>query len=367
MSINSVSRGSHYVASLKCPACHTTFKRDLHKFIAQRSDGRFLPVACPECGYSSEGDPVDNLLKDCPEIAEWWDYEKNAPFKPEQFARGSNAKAYLKCTDCGLEMYSDIKSYTIPDDNGNYAIAHKGRCRKYRAMDSEYNLVKNYPEVKNWWDYEKNSSEIPEEYTLFSPKPMYFKCPDCGTVTHRRITEAFSINSNGIPTLFKCPYCNETKVLPGVNSVQDKFPPLVEEWSPRNERQPDKVLYNSSYNASWICPACNGEYSMCVKDRNPNGGSDDCPYCNDKKPLKGYNTLADRYPEFVGEWSDIENYALDLEVDEVLPSSTKLAFWNCSICKHTYTKKITDYVLAKRRGHNPCPYCNGRIPRRYFY
>ncbi|MBR4455997.1 MAG: hypothetical protein IKS32_07210 [Solobacterium sp.] len=127
------------------------------------------------------------------------------------------------------------------------------------------------------------------------------------------------------------------------------------------------MLYNSSYNASWICPACNGEYSMCVKDRNPNGGSDDCLYCNDKKPLKGYNTLADRYPEFVGEWSDIENYALDLEVDEVLPSSTKLAFWNCSICKHTYTKKITDCVLAKRRGHNPCPYCNGRIPRRYFY
>lgn len=131
--------------------------------------------------------------------------------------------------------------------------------------------------------------------------------------------------------------------------------------------KPSILLCTNAYPIRWVCPECSGEYTMRIKDRNPTGGNDDCPYCNDKKPLKGYNTLADRYPELVEEWSDIENYALYLEADAILPSSTKTAFWNCPICKHTYTKKIADYVLAKRRGHNPCPYCKGRNPRRVFY
>lgn len=49
-----ITRGSHYEAQLKCPACHSSFTRQIHSFVNVKRDGRLLPVACPECGYSTK-------------------------------------------------------------------------------------------------------------------------------------------------------------------------------------------------------------------------------------------------------------------------------------------------------------------------
>ena len=92
---DNLTRGSHYNAFLKCPACKADFKRSVHSFIATHRDGHLRPVACPECGYSSKGNPEDNLVKICPDIVNWWDYEANKPFVPEQFSRGSQYRAHL--------------------------------------------------------------------------------------------------------------------------------------------------------------------------------------------------------------------------------------------------------------------------------
>lgn len=132
-----ITRGSHYEAYLTCPACHVHWRRDIHAFISIRRDGRILPGVCPECGYSSEGLPEDNVLKVCPSIVDWWDYEENAPFRPEQFTKGSKFMAHLICPDCGMNLCSGIRSLLHTDKNGDVIISHKGRCRKYRAMKSE--------------------------------------------------------------------------------------------------------------------------------------------------------------------------------------------------------------------------------------
>ncbi len=349
ISPDNLTRGSHYEASLKCPACNANFKRDIHSFIAVHKDGNLRPVACPECGFSSKGDPEDNLVKICPDIVNWWDYEANKPFVPEQFSRGSQYRAHLKCPDCGLELYTGIHSLLHVDVDGNIVISHAGRCRKYRAMESSNNLVTSYPQVKLWWDYDKNAPDLPEEYTVFSPKRIHFKCPDCGAQTYRRIVDAFAPNSEGVPILFKCPFCSGTKPIPQVNSLAALYPELAAECI--SAADTDAIFPNASSRVEWKCSKCGRKWFGLVVNR-VNGQS--CPYCEGKKVIPGVTSLDAIKPQLTIEWS-IHNTR---KPDEFLPTSSYMATWECPTCHGEYNARIKD----REAGDDACPYCRGRIP-----
>ena len=351
-----ITRGSHYEAHLTCPACHVHWRRDIHAFISIRRDGRILPGVCPECGYSSEGLPEDNVLKVCPSIVDWWDYEENAPFRPEQFTKGSKFMAHLICPDCGMNLCSGIRSLLHTDKNGDVIISHKGRCRKYRAMKSENNLMTCFPQVKDWWDYEQNKPHLPEEHTLSSPKQMHFECPVCKSKTYRRIADAFAVNGDGIPVLFKCPYCSGSKPTPGVNSLAALYPKLAAECISTDDTE--RIFPFATSRMKWRCSDCGGEWFDIVADRVNGAG---CPYCDGRKPLPGYNTLKAKHPELIEkEWATNENALIGLDPDNILDSNSEPAWWKCSKCNHFYTMSAKERLLKMRRGHNPCSFCNGR-------
>lgn len=346
-----LTRGSHYEAYLKCPACKADFKRDIHKFIATHKNGHLRPVSCPECGYSSKENPEETLVKVCPDIINWWDYKANTPFVPAQFSKGAQFMVHLKCPDCGLELYTGIHSLLHTDSDGNVVISHGGRCRKYKAMESPNNLVACYPQIKRWWDYDKNAPDLPEEYTVFSPKQAHFKCPDCGE-------KWFGLVINRVNGQ-KCPYCEEKRLNPGVNSLDVIKLELADEWSSSNDTEPSQFLPTSSYMAVWECPTCHGEYNARIKDREV--GDDACPYCREKLPLPGYNTVKAKHRDLINEeWATLENMFIGIEPDKILDNNMEKVWWKCPICKHLYLISVKDRLMKLKRKHNPCTFCSGR-------
>ena len=284
-----ISHRSKYHASFVCPECHKPFKRPIRSFITVHKDGSYLPVGCPSCGFAPRENPENNLLKVCPEIADWWDYEKNYPHVPEEYTAGSQNDAYLRCPDCGMELFTGIHSLVETLKDGTVKIRHKGKCRKYKALDSENNIVKNYPDIVRWWDYEKNYPHLPEEYTLFSPLSAHFKCPDCGAETERRITDAFALVDDNTPQIFKCPYCADKKVLPGMNDLKTRHPELMNRWLYVENSLigifPEQLLSSSNDKAWWKCPDCDYRYMLPISDMVLKGkrGHNPCPRCTGRR------------------------------------------------------------------------------------
>lgn len=109
-------------------------------------------------------------------------------------------------------------------------------------------------------------------------------------------------------------------------------------------------MRSSSMGAEWICPTCGGEYFGVVKDMV--NGLVECPYCNNQKPLAGFNTLKVLYPEIAKEM----NPNNEKGPDDVLPTSAYLAEWTCPTCGYTYKASVRDRVASD----DLCPACAGK-------
>lgn len=81
---------------------------------------------------------------------------------------------------------------------------------------------------------------------------------------------------------------------------------------------------------------------------------DSCPYCKDRKLLRGYNDLATAYPELVAEW-DFERNG-DLGPDGIVSGSARRVWWRCGR-GHAWQISAYNRTGGADRG---CPYCGDR-------
>ena len=65
---------------------------------------------------------------------------------------------------------------------------------------------------------------------------------------------------------YDCPYCNDRMVLPGFNSLADKYPEIAKLYSPRNEKPANSVLPTVGSLVAWFCPDCHGEFNAPIDD-----------------------------------------------------------------------------------------------------
>ena len=147
-----------------------------------------------------------------------------------------------------------------------------------------------------------------------------------------------------------CPICRNKRIQVGYNTLADRNNDIAKLLSTNNQLRATDVFPTSQSELLWICPDCGGEYSAPVKDMV--NGIAECPYCTDRRPLSGHNTLADKYSDLAAMWSE-EN---DRGADSVLPKSAYEAKWDCQVCGGSFTAVVRDLV----DGTAECPYYTGK-------
>lgn len=287
---------------------------------------------CPYCANLKALKGFNDLLSAEPELCLQWDYEKNAPLRPDEITAESNKKVWWVC-DNGHSWETSIHVRRIG--------CECPYCIGRRAIPGETDLKTLKPDVAAEWNYEKNGDLRPENFTVYSNKYVWWKC----SLGHNWRT-AISHRSTGKD----CPYCKGRKVWKGFNDLSTTHPRLASEW----DYNKNKGLYPEQFSAGsnkrfwWRCKRGHC-WNMGISTRIRTS----CPYCSNKRVLKGYNDLLSVDSELSSQW-DYEKNA-PLKPDEVVANFEKKVWWKCAQ-GHSWKT-----VIGLRRRGADCPYCVGKL------
>ncbi len=142
------------------------------------------------------------------------------------------------------------------------------------------------------------------------------------------------------------------------NSLAVLFPEIAQEWNQEKNGilQPDMFTIGSDTKVWWKCSKGH-EWKTTVSHRTSRG--DGCPYCSQKRMLKGYNDfeswcLANGCEALLKEWDPGKNV---VEPSGFSRQSKEKVWWKCNK-GHEWMATISH----RADGHG-CPYCNGGVAK----
>ena len=196
-------------------------------------------------------------------------------------------------------------------------------------------------QIIDYWHPTKNVNKSPYDFTPGSTYPAWWLCPVCGNEWQTSISHKYRGD--------KCPVCSGRKVVPGINDLQSQLPGLAAEWDfSKNELTPSEVYYRfSNKKFWWVCDKCHS-YEAKITNRIAGTG---CPYCANKKVLKGFNDLATVFPDIAAEWDYDKNE--ELTPDSIVYGSNNVVFWKCSKCGYSWKTSVINRTLSGT-GCNRC-------------
>ncbi len=297
--------------------------------VAHRNNGR----GCPYCAGKKVLKGYNDFQTENPSLVKEWNYERNGELKPEHFTANSNKKAWWKCGK-GHEWQA-----TVNNRNKGNGCPY---CAGQKVLKGYNDLQTVNPTLAQEWNYEENDGLTPMDVMPNSDKRVWWKC----NKGHEwQATIASRNNDCG------CPYCAGKKVLKGYNDLQTVNPTLAQEWNyeKNNVLTPMDVMPNSHNKVWWKCGKGH-EWQATIGSRNKGNG---CPYCADKKVLKGYNDLQTVNPTLSKEWNYEKNGKLKPE--QFTANSGKKAWWKCQK-GHEWQARI-----GHRNNGSGCPVCKSEL------
>ena len=245
--------GSHRLVWWQCPHGH-----EWRAQIKSRVSG----AGCPVCSNRALLRGVNDLATNNPELARQWHPTKNGDLTPADVVPGTRRKVWWVC-DKGHEWRAAVSARV----NGSGCPV----CTSKKIVPGINDLASQYPAVAKEWHPEKNGSLTPEHIAPASNKKVWWIC-DKGH--EYQATVASRTQRNG-----GCPYCANTKVLPGYNDLATLYPHVASQWHPTLNRPltPDHILPGSRWKVWWQCK--NGHIWQAVVYSRTGAQNSGCPFC----------------------------------------------------------------------------------------
>ena len=216
---------------------------------------------------------------------------------------------YLKINNIDVDVEREF--------NEIYSLYQKGEKRE--------SIILGFPNLIEEWDYDKNSI-LPEQVSKGTHLSVWWKCKKCNYSWKAKVYTR--CNGSG------CPNCAGTinrkkpsKLKIGINDFATEHKDMLLEWDyEKNTIKPNEITSGSNIKAWWKCEKGHS-YESSIANRLKGTA---CPYCANKKVLKGYNDLVTTNPEIAKEWNYEKN--TDSNPADFTIGSGKKVWWKCSNC-----------------------------------
>lgn len=243
-----------------------------------------------------------------PELLEQWDYEGNGNLSPYAVYACSSVKI---CWRHSREREGKVFEHRWQSTAAGRSKEKRGCpiCAGKIVQAGFNDLETVAPDFLNEWDYEKNECN-PREITAGSSQRVHWK--HTAVFQGREFLHAWKATVKSRMQGNGCPVCDSKRILSGYNDIATTHAELMKEWDyERNQLKPSEISYGYDKKVWWKHTAEKDgkEYSHSWQ-ASPNSRTNrtsGCPYCGNKKVLKGYNDLESCYPEIAEKWDRIRN------------------------------------------------------------
>lgn len=297
--------------------------------VSNRAKGK----GCPVCRNKKVVAGFNDLASQNPQLAEEWDYEKNAPLTPECITPASGLRVWWHDKlghSWKAAVYSRASGTGCPI------------CANLQILVGFNDLASQNPRLAEEWDSEKNAPLTPKCVTASSDTMVWWR---------DELGHSWKASVNNRAHGSGCPICTGKQVLAGFNDLASRNPLLAGEWDIERNAPltPEDVTLSSGRKVCWR-DKLGHSWSAPVAQRS-NGS--ECPFCTGRQVLVGFNDLASQNPQLAEEWDSEKN--APLTPMDVTLSAHKRVWWKCSF-GHSW--KVS--VSHRSRGSS-CPICKNRI------
>lgn len=294
--------------------------------IARRVSGR----GCHICANRAVLSGFNDLASRYPDLAKEWDSGRNNK-SSEEILYGSNQKAWWLCAK-GHSFFTSPSKRILESSGCPY-------CSNKSVLEGFNDLASQKPALARRWS-QKNSVS-PATVFASSNKKFVFDCQ----LGHEWIVEPGSVSNEHY-----CPTCSNKAVEVGFNDIPTRFPDMASSFDASLNPGVDlkKIDPRSKAKITWRCQL---GHIWHVAPANRVAGQG-CPYCANKKVLRGFNDLEFKFPQIAAQWSPERN---SLSPSEVNHASNSVYWWTCEL-GHAYRQAISNRTT---RGQG-CPYCSRR-------
>jgi len=248
----------------------------------------------------------------------------------------SHNKVLLIC-ELGHEWASQIR-YKV---NGQASCPF---CKNKILLFGFNDLATTFPLIAEEFHPNKNGVLLPHQIIAATNQKVWWLGSKCGHEWLASVRNRTSCNSG-------CPYCANKKVLKGFNDFPTTHPHIAKEWHPtkNGSLKPEDYTFGSSTTMAWWRDSHGHEWQATISSRCSNKRG--CPYCANKKILKGFNDFETTHPCYLAEWDYDKNTILP---DSIMSSFSEKVWWIGKDCLHSWQSSPLNRIFGKRN----CPYCS---------
>jgi hypothetical protein len=298
---------------------------------------------CPYCLGQRVHEGSNDLLSRDPDLAKYWNTEKNQKPASEVFYGSPSKKYWWNCLN--NQNHSFQSSISVLRKSRTCSV-----CTNKQFLTGVNDLATVNPDLAYEWHPTRNLPLLSSQILSTSDKKVWWQCSK--DPRHEWLAAVRPRHTRKIG----CPICGNDWVLEGVNDLATTRPDLLRTWHYERNKglSPTMITKRSTKKVWWRCEQFpNHVWKTSVYSRDDGKG---CLYCTGQIVESGVNDLETKFPEIASEWNYQRNGKI--EPKNVFARSGQVYWWRCSNkFDHEWRSSVSNRTRPSGGG---CPFCSNK-------